>query len=201
MSDVEPLPMTPIVDPATDTLGATMQEIFDELPARLGITQILQDALPRIDAAIPADYAARGELLKQRVADVFQEITTHVGGEYTRRTGRTFAWVDEPAFEPDDNNVVMGFHTGMDGTVGIGEATPMTFFDWLRLRCGEESTVGDLARAVEEQVLRVALPAPFTPRALLHHLQQQEASAERCNAVRLAAIRYGEPLVDEESAT
>jgi len=96
-----------------------MEAIFDELPGRLNIMGILQDAHGRLVAAasapnVPALVPA--QLIVDKVVEVLREIATQAVGEFTRRTGQPFLWVDEPEFK-EPNEPLMSFGLDDKGNV------------------------------------------------------------------------------------
>lgn len=95
-----------------------MEAIFDELPGRLNIMGILQDAHARLVAAATAANAPApvSALIVDKVVEVLREIATQAVGEFTRRTGQPFMWVDEPTFE-EPAEPLMSFALDAKGNV------------------------------------------------------------------------------------
>ncbi len=96
-------------------LSEEVTKIFGEITTRLDIVGILRDAHTRLTAAAPTVPA---ELIAQQVVEVLREIAAHAVGEFERRTGQQFLWVDEPD-EPEE--MLMSF--GVEVKDGKGYVT------------------------------------------------------------------------------
>jgi hypothetical protein len=104
----------------SDNVGVRVSEamtaIYKDLPNRLNINSILQDALAKIGQAALPDVLLP-TFLTDKLIEILREIATYTVEEFTRRTGQQFFWVDEVDPAEDGKDVLMSFSLDEKGNV------------------------------------------------------------------------------------
>ncbi len=81
-------------------ISDVMANLTDSIPKRLDIVGLLRDAHESIIRAAAPDMLPP-EVIIDKVTEVLREIASHAVGEFERRTGQQFLWVDEPEEPPE----------------------------------------------------------------------------------------------------
>jgi hypothetical protein len=94
---------TALVPTTGERINDAMQQIIEDIPERLGISEIVADAHRRLLDAAAGGSAnpALEQIIGDKLIEVLREIASYAVQQFEGRTGQRFMWVDDDADAED----------------------------------------------------------------------------------------------------